>query len=107
VQGVQAALAATLPDVAARVLGVSLVDPRVHLPLWKAHRARLASQGDLRGALAAAGIVQAVSSRPQSLLFAVVQAAPPRVDRFFLAVDVDQRLPVAVLPDPERWGVRF
>ncbi len=106
-QGAQAALATSLPDVAARVVAVAVVEPRVHLALWKAHRARLAGQGDLRGALAAASIIQGMATRPQHLVFAVVQAAPPRTERYFLTMDLELRVAVAVLPEPERWGVRF
>ena len=106
-QGVQAVLATCLPDVPARVTAVATVEPRAHLALWKAHRARLAGQGDLRGALTAAAIIQTMTTRPQHLIFVVVQAAPPRTEAYFLAVDLDLRLPVAVLPEPDRWGVRF
>ncbi len=107
VQAVQAVLATSLPDVPVRVTAVAHVEPRVHLALWKAHRARLAGQGDLRGALAAAVIVQAMTSRPHTLTFAAVHAVLPRAESYFMAVDLDQRLPVAVLPEADRWGVRF
>jgi hypothetical protein len=77
-------------------------DTTILRPLWKSHRARLASTHAVEHAFSAAAIVTALSTRAEALCFALVVAD----DRELLvAVDLEERSLVAVLPDARAWGV--
>jgi hypothetical protein len=81
------------------VANALLMDDRgVLKALWKAHRARFTSAGELDRALAASRVLEAIVRVPVGAL-AAVHAVTDRTD-FLVWIDTDARVAIAAFPDP-------
>jgi hypothetical protein len=103
VRAAQALLGVLLPETQPYVAAAVMVqDTALLRPLWKAHRARLASAHAGEHALAAAAVVSALATRADALSFALVVLDEREL---LVAIDLEERSLVAVLPDARSWGV--
>jgi HSP90 family molecular chaperone len=76
-------------------------DRRVLKALWKAHRARMASEGQVDGVVATTNIIRALDAVAPGQLVAAVVSSPK--SEFLVWVDLGSEATIAALPDARSW----
>ena len=76
-------------------------DRRVLKALWKAHRARMASDGQVDGVVATTNIIRALDAvAPGQLVAAIVATSS---SEYLVWVDLGSEATIAALPDARSW----